>query len=209
MRSLALRRWTLTLGVAVTAALSSCSGTASPPVASGSSPGMPSGSAAPPAVTSTPGGQATSFPVPADATAAPLPDLGTATGQGYTVTINSLQRSGPQSALLSATVTNPTGTDFKDFTEPGYGTLLDPTTKKPLGGAYDFSAVTLAVKGDQSIYQVMRDEQQRCACSAGLLSVLAGRPFGVYAYMTLPADADTVTVTVKGLVPFANVKVTP
>ena len=49
----------------------------------------------------------------------------------------------------------------------------------------------------------------RCACSAGVLSVLAGRPFGVYAYMTLPADADTVTITVKGLAPFANVKVTP
>ena len=163
MRSLALRRWTLTLGVAVIAALSSCSGAASPPVANGSSPGTPSGSAAPPVVNPTPGAQATSFPVPADATAAPLPDLGTATGQGYTVTINSLQRSGPQSALLSATVTSAAGGSFNDFTEPGYGTLYDPTTKKALGGSYDFSAVTLAVKGDQSIYKVMRDEQQRCA----------------------------------------------
>lgn len=209
MRSLALRWWPLALGVAVTVALSSCSGTDSPPAANGESPGTPSGSAAPPAVTSTPGGQATSFPVPADATAAPLPDLGTATGQGVTLTINSLQRSGPQSALLSATVTNPTGTDFDDFTEPGYGTLLDPTTKKPLGGAYDFSAVTLAVKGDQTVYQVMRDEQQRCACSAGLFLMPKGQPFSVWAYLTLPENADTVTITVKGLAPFANVKVTP
>ena len=201
--------WPLALGIAVIAALSSCSGTDSPPVVNGSSPGTPSGSAAPPGVTSTPGGQATSFPVPADATAVPLPDLGTATGQGVTLTINALQRSGSQSALLSATVTNPTGTDFKDFTEPGYGTLLDPTTKKPLGGAYDFSAVTLAVKGDQSVYQVMRDEQQRCACSAGLFLMPEGKPFSVWAYLTLPENADTVTITVKGLAPFVNVKVTP
>ena len=85
--------------------------------------------------------------------------------------------------------------------------MYDPTTKKPLGGCYDFSAVTLAVKGDQSVYQVMRNEQQRCACSAGQFSVPAGKPFGVWAYMTLPENADTVTV--KGLAPFVNVKVTP
>lgn len=147
--------------------------------------------------------------MPAAATPAPLPDLGTVKGQGYTVTLNALHRSGPQSGLLSATVTSEAGGAFNDFTEPGYGTLFDPTTKKALGDAYDFSAVTLAVKGDPAIYQAMRDDQQRCACSSGLLSVPAGQPVGVYAYVTLPENADSVTVTVKGLTPFADVKVTP
>jgi hypothetical protein len=153
------------------------------------------------------GSAATAYPVAADAKPQALPSLGTRQGDGYTVTINSLQRVGPQAGLLTATVTAASSGPMQAFTEPGYNVLLDPQTKKPLGGTYDFSAVTVAAKGDPTVYQVMRDEQQRCACTTGMLSVQANVPFGVYAYVTLPMDADTVTVSVKGLAPFADIKV--
>jgi hypothetical protein len=170
-------------------------------------PGAGGGSSA--AVSAAPGAAATAYPVPADAKPQALPSLGTREGDGYTVTINSLQRVGPQAGLLTATITADRSGPMQAFTEPGYNVLLDPQTKKPLGGTYDFSAVTVATKGDAAVYQVMRDEQQRCACTTGMLSVQADVPFGVYAYVTLPKDADTVTVSVKGLPPFTDVPVAP
>ncbi len=215
MRKTASRLGPLAATSGLVLALAACSGGDSPPSApTGSraaSAGATAAAATPGGATGapSPGAEATAYPVPARATPAPLPDLGTAQGLGYTVTLNTLRRSGPRSGLLSATVTSKDGGSFDDFTEPGYGTIYDPLTKKPIGGAYDFSAVTLAVKGDPTIYQVLRDEQQRCACSTGLLSVPKAEPFGVYAYVTLPEDADIVTVAVKGLAPFMDVKVTP
>jgi hypothetical protein len=198
-----VRRWTGAVAAAALAVvLTGCSG--DEPGTSGTSTAS-GGSSTP--VSAAPGSVATAYPVPADAKPQALPTLGTQQGDGYTVTINSLQRVGPQAGLLTATVTAASSGPMQAFTEPGYNVLLDPQTKKPLGGAYDFSAVTVAATGDATVYQVMRDEQQRCACTTGMLSVQANVPFGVYAYVTLPKDADTVTVSVKGLPPFTNITV--
>lgn len=199
------RRRAVVLAVTTTVALAlaGCSGDDQPNASATSGVSARSSGGA----SAAPDASATAYPVPADAQPQALPSLGTREGDGYTVTINSLQRVGPQAGLLTATITAQRSGPMQAFTEPGYNVLLDPQTKKPLGGTYDFSAVTVATKGDPTVYQVMRDEQQRCACTTGMLSVQAGVPFGVYAYVTLPKVADAVTVVVKGLAPFADVTV--
>jgi hypothetical protein len=204
-RGLAVTAVTAVLALGATSCTGDSGGDAAAPAGGSSSTGSASSaSQAAPA----PGSSATAFPVPASASPAPLPSLGSREGQGYTVTLNSLQRVGPQSGLLTATVTSTRSRAFDEFTEPGYLTVLDPVTRKPLGNAYDFSAVTLSTPGDDAVYKVLRDEDQRCACTTGLLSVPANQPFGVYAYVTLPERAAKVTVTVKGLAPFRDVPVT-
>ena len=154
----------------------------------------------------TPGGQATAFPVANGASAEELPSLGTRTGLGYTLTLNTVQRVGPQTGLVTATLTPKESSVGQAFTEPGFTTYPNPETKK-LETNYDFSAVTVTAKGDPNLYQVMRDDQQACACTKGMLTLKGGVPIGVYAYVTLPQSADTVNVTVRGMAPFTNVKV--
>src|SRR3954452_10723052 len=67
----------------------------------------------------TPGGPATAFPVASDATAQQLPSLGTRKALGYTLTLNSVQRVGPQTGLVAATLTpQETKAVVTDFTEP-------------------------------------------------------------------------------------------
>lgn len=144
-----------------------------------------------------PGERATAYPVPADVQAEPLPDLGTVASGEWSMTLNGLTRSGEQGALLTATLTPVTATAFDGLAEPGYANIENAEGR--LERTREFSAVTLTVDGDPAIYQVMRDESGACACYQGSFELTPEVPIGVYAYVTVPADATTVDVTVAGI----------
>jgi hypothetical protein len=147
------------------------------------------------------------FHGPASATAEALPSLDSRTNGPWTVVLNGVRRSGDGSVVVTATLTNTTSTTqlFRGFEEPGYA--LRKGSDGKLNNTYEFSAVTLTVPGATTQYQVMRDGSGACACTQGLMSVEHGQSQAVYAYVTAPSGAATVTVTVQGFAPFLGVQV--
>ncbi|HET9655863.1 MAG TPA: hypothetical protein VFP72_10950 [Kineosporiaceae bacterium] len=190
-------------------ALTGCQGSSSPgkagPVTS-SARGGGAGSATPPGSAATPGGQATAYPAPASASPQPLPSLGSRTNGRWTVVLNGVRKSGANSAVVTATISNVSGENqiFRDFEEPGYAV-------RTAGGkwdfTYEFSAVTLTVPGSPTLYLAMRDGAGVCACTRGVMGLDKGMSRGVYTYVTLPPVATTVTVTIAGYPPFTDVPV--
>jgi len=195
---------TLLAGLAVAGCTGGGSGSSGAAGTSGASGAGAGGPAA-----AEPGREPTAYPVPASATPAPLPSLGTRTGGRWVLTLNEVRRSGAGAVVVTATVSTATSSSevFKDFAEPGYATREDAAGK--LASTHEFSGVTLTVPGSTTQYQVMRDADGICACTQGLISVDKDRPQAVYAYVTAPPGASTVTVNVQGFAPFTGVRVEP
>lgn len=198
----------LVVGVLAAALLlSGCTGGNGPdsPTASGSPDGSGSPAGSGPSAAG-PGEQASAFPVPAAAEPVPLPDLGAREGGDVTYTLNAVRRVSPEAVSVEGTLTAVKGnTPLIDFAEPGFKVRdVDGTTPY----TYEISAVTLAAPGDPKVYLPLRDEKGFCACSQGILGIDEGESMGVYTYVTAPADAQTVSVTVSPFGVFPNVPVT-
>ena len=152
-----------------------------------------------------PGEQATAYPVAGEATPAPVPDLETiATGE-WTLTLNGVDRVSDQALLVTATMTSNGPGVFRGFEEPGYSLRMNDEGK--LDNTYEFSAITLTAGAGPAVYQVMRDANGICACSQGVLDIEPGQPTAVFAYVTAPAEATTVDVTVAGIGTFTGLEV--
>lgn len=152
-----------------------------------------------------PGEQAAAFPVPAAAQPVPLPNLGTREASDLTYTLNAVRRVSPEAVSVEGTLMAKGNTPLIDFAEPGFKVRdVDGTT--PF--TYEISAVTLAAPGDPKVYLPLRDEKGFCACSQGILGIDRGQSMGVYTYVTAPAGAQTVSVTVSPFGVFQNVPVT-
>jgi hypothetical protein len=149
---------------------------------------------------------ATAFPVPPSASPSPLPAIGTRSKGDWTFTLTAVRRAGSGQVMVEGTLTGTNGGFLAGFEEPGYALRKNTGTGK-LDNTYEFSAVTLTVAGDSTVYQPMRDASGGCACTQGVLDVKAGQPYGVYTLMTAPQSASTVTVTVQGFGAFTNVPV--
>jgi hypothetical protein len=193
--------------------LAGCGGEGPAPVPSGtatSGTASPGGTSGGSARAAEPGRQATAYPVAASATAQALPSLGSRTAGGWTLTLNGVRRSGKDSVVVTAMVTNASSRKeaFHGVSEEGYSIRTYADGK--YDGTHEFSAVTLTVDGSAVQYQVMRDSKGYCACSQGLGELLEpGQSIAVYAYVTAPPEAATVTVTVQGFAPFTGVRVLP
>lgn len=144
---------------------------------------------------------ATAFPVPATPSPSPLPALGTRENADWTLVLNGVRRLSPDSLLVEATVTPKKATGvLTGLEESGYLYLKD--TVKP---SLEFSAVTVLAQGSPVEYRVMRDEAGACACTQGVNNLKQGDDLAVYAVVTAPRDATSVTVVVRGFAPFAQV----
>lgn len=173
--------------------------------ASSDGPNGPNGSDGSEVEAAQPGERATTYPVPAEVSAEPLPDLGTLETGEWTLTLNGASRVGDQALAVTGTLTSNGPTVFAGFEEPGFS--LRETDGGKLENTYEFSAVTVSVEGDPAVYQVMRDADGLCACTQGVLEAQPDAPMAVYAYVTAPADATTVDVTVAGIGTFEDVEV--
>lgn len=180
-----------------------CTNDGEDPTAQPSSAGSSSPDAAKtsPAPLDTP---ASAYPAPASAQPEALPDLGTRSGKGLTLTLNAVRRVSEQAVVVEGTLSATKNTPLFDLAEPGYR-IREVDGERP--NTYEFSAVTLAVPADPLVYQPLRDPDGFCACTQGILALDAGQSMGVYTYVTAPAQADTVTVTVRGFAPFPGVTV--
>jgi len=155
-----------------------------------------------------PGGSPSAVPVAASASPSPLPDLGTRAGGGWVYTLNAVRRVSPQAVIVEGTLgtSENSNKQMLEFAEPGYTGGLQGAAATAI--KYEFSSVVLSAPGDAKIYQPLRDEQGRCACTQAVKFIDSGAPVGVYTYVTAPADAKTLTVTVQKFAPFPDVPVT-
>jgi hypothetical protein len=196
-------------GFAVAGCEGSGSGTPSSPASAAASRSAGGGSG----VAATPGEVATAYPAPAGATAEALPSLGSRSNGVWTLVLNGVRRSGDGAVVVTATLTvtsstKASGEAFGGFEEPGYVWRAGASSHiTEFDKSHEFSAVTLTVPGSTTQYQVMRDDSGICACTQGVLWVDHGQTQAVYAYVTAPKDATTVTVTVQGFAPFTSVQV--
>lgn len=164
----------------------------------------PGTSASPGPTAAAPGQQATTYPVPADAEASPLPDLGTAQAGTLTLTLNAVRRVSDEALVVEGTLTASENTVLTDLAEVGYK-VREMDGERPF--TYEFSAVSVTVPGDDVVYLPLRDEKGFCACTQGILGVDGGESIGVYTYVTAPPDASSVTVNVAQFAPFVDVPV--
>lgn len=159
-------------------------------------------SASPGPTAAAPGQQATTYPVPADAEASPLPDLGTA--QAGTLTLNAVRRMSDDALVVEGTFTASGNAVLTDLAEVGYK-VREMDGERPF--TYEFSAVSVTVPGNPVVSLPLRDEKGFGACAQGIPGVDGGESIGVYTYVTAPADASAVTVNVAQFAPFVDVPV--
>ena len=151
------------------------------------------------------GGAVQSFPIPASAEASPLPGLGTRQAGDLTFTLNAVRRVSPESVVVEGTLTAASNTVLSDLAEPGFAV-------RAVGGerpsTYEISAVSLSVPADPKVYLPLRDEKGFCACTQGIQSLASGQSMGTYTYVTAPAGARAVTITLAKFASFPTVPVT-
>jgi hypothetical protein len=186
--------------------LSGCSDDeTSPPDASsgtGTTAGGPSASATVGAAAG-PGEQATAYPVPATPSPSALPALGTRENGEWTLVLNAVRRVSDEALLVEATLTAKKNAGLLvGLEESGYVYV-----KGSLNPALEFSAVTVLAPGAPTEYLVMRDSEGRCACTQGVNTIKQGEALAVYAMVSSPPDAQTVTVVVRGFAPFKDIAV--
>jgi hypothetical protein len=153
-----------------------------------------------------PSGTATTYPVAPSASPSALPVVGARTNGQWTFALTAVHRAGPGQVLVEGILTSRQHTFLQGFEEPGFALRKGADGK--LDNTYEFSAVSLTVPGDSTVYQPMRDAAGRCACTQGVLSIEAEQPYAVYTLVTAPPAASKVSVLVQGFAAFDNVAVT-
>ena len=183
--------------------LSGCFGGSSDESSSGTgNQSAGSGTAAAPA----PAGSASAYPVAASASPSPLPVVASRSNGDWTFALNEVRRAGPGQLIVEGTLTSHNSHVLQGFEEPGFSLRKGADGK--LDSTYEFSAVSLTVQGDTTVYQPMRDSSGQCACTQGVLNIETDQPYAVYTLLTAPQSASQVTVLVQSFAPFTNVPVT-
>lgn len=106
-------------------------------------------------------------------------------GEGATLALVGVHRIEPTVLAVVGVLTPTDAFDPLILTEPAYA--------KP--GAGDFSNLTLTVPDDPRAYLPMRTDRGDCLCSP-LNRISSSDPTAVHALFAVPADAETVTLTV-------------
>lgn len=166
-----------------------------------SSAGTGSGAAVPDAA-----GTASSYPVAASASPSQEPVIGSRSNSDWTFTLNRVQPAGPGQLIVEGTLVSNGPPYLEYLEEPGF--LLHKDADGKTEESHEFSAVSLSVAGDQTVYLPLRDADGQCACTRGVATVEVGKPFAVYVLLTAPHPVSEVTVLVKGFAPFTKVPVT-
>jgi len=166
----------------------------------------PAGAAAP----ETPAASAAPSPAPPVATPVEPADYGTRTAGedgGLGVTLTGVHRITDDMALVSVSIRAESDQDRlpRSWYDPALRDTGD--VAKDVDNTEALSAVTITAQGDPNVYATVTDGHDRCLCSQAPGYLRAGDATSGWAYVSLPAEATTVNVTVGRLEPWIGVPV--